>query len=356
MTGRALRPIGTLFALRDAFEAAAPRLAPRHRYRIAGSRVGIFTGGGAATLNLLTAFEPLRVNTTATVEDDLSVFVFDGAALEFDPGALLSGAAVASEGLTAAQGDGLQAFLQPDIGVLALYDDTRKRGYIWCRDAATLPYYEYAAPLKHVLQWWMLAGGGVLLHSAAVGDRTGGVLVAGPSGAGKSSTALACIESPLRIAGDDYVAVDCCPPVTVHALYSTAKVDRASLGRHPSLAAYFRNIDRPDEKPMLFVHQFAPDRLLSQFPLQALVVPNVAGATRTSFEPMAAADALRAIAPSSILLFPLAGRIAFARIAALCRAFPAYRMNLSPDAGEVADALVRFIGRPLDRTDASRCA
>jgi hypothetical protein len=182
------------------------------------------------------------------------------------------------------------------------------------------------------------------------------VLVAGPSGAGKSSTALACIESPLRIAGDDYVAVDCRPPVTVHALYSTAKVDRASLGRHPSLAAYFRNIDRPDEKPMLFVHQFAPDRLLSQFPLQALVVPNVAGATRTSFEPMAAADALRAIAPSSILLFPLAGRIAFARIAALCRAFPAYRMNLSPDAGEVADALVRFIGRPLDRTNASRCA
>jgi hypothetical protein len=31
-------------------------------------------------------------------------------------------------------------------------------------------------------------------------------------------------------------------------------------------------------------------------------------------------------------------------------------MNLSPDAGEVADALVRFIGRPLDRTNASRCA
>lgn len=355
MTGRGVRPTVSLLALRDAFDAAAQHLATRHRYRIAGSRVGIGRGDGAATLKMLTAFEPLRM-IDAAGDDDLSVLLFDGAAREFDPGATFASATVAGEGLTAAQGGGLQAFLQPDIGVLALYDDSRKRGYIWYRDAAALPYYEYAAPLKHLLQWWMLARGGVLLHSAGIGDTAGGVLVSGPSGAGKSSTALACLESSLRIAGDDYVAVDCRSPARVHALYSTAKVDRASLGRHPSLTAHFRNLDRPDEKPMLFVHQFAPERLVSQFPLRALVVPNVAHAARTSFEPMPPADALRAIAPSSILLFPLAGSVAFARIAALCRAFPAYRMNLSPDAGEVADALVRFIGRSLDTAIVSRCA
>jgi hypothetical protein len=350
-----MRPAGPLLALRDAFDAAAQHLAARHRYRIAGARVGIDTGGGAAMRSMLIAFEPLRV-IDAAGDDDLSVLLFDGAAGEFDPGAMLSAVTGSGEGLAAAQGGGVQAFLQPDIGVLALYDDMRKRGYIWYRDAATLPYYEYAAPLRHLLQWWMLARGGVLLHSAGIGDTGGGVLVSGPSGAGKSSTALACLESSLRIAGDDYVAVDGRSPATVHALYSTAKVDRASLGRHPSLAGHFRNLDRPHEKPMLFIHQFAPERLVSQFPLRALVVPNVAHAARTSFEPMPAAETLRAIAPSSILLFPLAGRVAFGRIAALCRAFPAYRMNLSPDAGEVADALARFIGRSLDTTIASQCA
>ncbi len=342
------RPSAVLPMMRDAFEAAAStRPFDRRSYRIAGAAVSIRTGRSGASASLLAAFEAWRVSEPSV--PDLDVMLFDGERDGYTPGCLsrLERSDGARDTPTAIQCAGLQAFFQPDIGVLALYDRGCRRGYIWYREVAALPYYEFAAPLRHLLQWWMLARGGVLVHGAAVGIAEGGVLLGGPSGSGKSSTALACLESALKFAGDDYVAVDCAAPAAVHALYSTAKIVRGSLDRHPALAKRFRNLDRPDEKPMLFVHEFAPERLVRGFPLLALLVPVIANAARTRFVPARAADVARALAPSSVLLFPLAGALAFARIATLCRTLPAFRMELGSDPREIAAAVTTFV---LERT------
>lgn len=340
MSGMSVLP-----ALRDAFETAALALPHvRDDYRIAGADVSVRTGRNGASASLLTALEASRAATPAQTAD-LDVMLFDG---ERDgvPAASLSmpgrGDDVAGDSVALRRAD-LQAFYQPDIGALALYDRGRRRGYVWYRDVAGLPYYEFAAPLRHLLQWWMLARGGVLLHAAAVGVEAGGVLLAGPGGSGKSSTALACLESPLKFASDDYVAVDCRTSAAAHALYSTAKIVRESLDRHTTLAGRFRNLDRVDEKPMLFVHEFAPERLIRTFPLLALLVPVIANGARTRFVPARAADVARALVPSSVLLFPLAGALAFARIATLCRTLPAFRMELGTDPREIAAALTTFV-------------
>jgi hypothetical protein len=315
----------------------APRL-----YRVAGDLLSIRAGDRAA--GLLRAFTPMRTS------DDgggvaLEVFIFDAAtdAVALPDTAITRRRIAQAGGLGAVAASGAQAFFQPDAGVLSLLDASRRRAYCWLRDSTSLPYYEFAAPLRHLLQWWMLSRGGAMLHSAAVGTHSGGVLIAGPSGSGKSTTALACQESGLGFTSDDYVLVSSGGPPTVHMAYSTAKVVRESLGAHKGYLRHFHNLERGDEKPMMFMHEAAPQRVLRSFPLRAIVLPVIAQRSSTRIVAASAAEILRALAPSSILLFPLAGATAFHRIAALCRAVPCLRAELSGDPHDVAGAFVRLL-------------
>jgi hypothetical protein len=333
-----------LSLLAATLEGAIARLptAPR-LYRVAGDMVAIRAGGRAVAL--LEAFTPMRASDDSGAVA-LEVFIFDAATdnLSLPDTAITRRRVAQTGGLGAFAASGTRAFFQPDAGVLSLLDGSRRRAYCWLRDSAALPYYEFAAPLRHILQWWMLSRGGALLHSAAVGTRNGGVLIAGPSGSGKSTTALACQESGLGFTSDDYVLVSAGGPPTVHMAYSTAKVVRANLGAHKAYRPHFRNLERGDEKPMMFMHEAAPHRVLRSFPLRAIVVPVIAQRSSTRIVAASAAEVLRALAPSSILLFPLAGAIAFQRIAALCRAVPCLRAELSRDPHDVAGAFVRLLG------------
>jgi hypothetical protein len=95
---------------------------------------------------------------------------------------------------------------------------------------------------------------------------------------------------------------------------------------------------------MMFMHDVAPERVLRTFPLRAIVVPVITRRSSTRIVAASAAEVLRAVAPSSILLFPLAGATAFQRIAALCRAVPCLRAELSEDPHDVAGTFMRLLG------------
>ena len=335
--------VSHLSLLAAALEAAVPRVdASWLRYRIAGERVAILAGQGSA--RLLEAFAPLAVVDDGNAAA-LEIVVFDaaseGVAIPDPLNTRRDGSREGGLGAVAAAGR--RAFFQPDAGVLSLLDESRGRAYCWLRNAAAVPYYEYAAPLRHILQWWMVSRGGALLHSAAVGSGDSGVLITGPSGSGKSETALACQAAGLGFTSDDYVLVSAGAPPTVHMAYSTAKVVRTSLGGHGQYREHFRNLQRVDEKPMLFMHEVAPERLLRSFSLRALVLPVVSRRRSTRIVPATAPELLRSLAPSSILLFPLAGAGAFRCMAALCRAVPCFRAELSEDRRDVADAFGKLL-------------
>jgi hypothetical protein len=319
-------------------------------YRIAGADVRIRVGTRGCAARLLTALAPLRASGMNPAGPELEIFVWDGAGdgVAVPESVITRREAAPAGGLGAFAHGGVRAFFQPDAGVLSVFDAERRRAWCWWRDAASVPYYEHAAPMRHILQWWMVARGGALLHSSAVGTTRGGILIVGPSGSGKSSTALACLEAGLGFASDDYVLVDGSEPAQVHLAYSTAKIVRASLERHVRYRGHFRNLEHVDEKPMMFMHEVAPRQVLASFPLTALVLPVIARGARTRIVPASSAELLRALAPSSILLFPLAGAAAFERIARLCRSHPCYRAELSADPAEVADALLRWLDTRVD--------
>ena len=90
--------------------------------------------------------------------------------------------------------------------------------------------------MRNILHWWAASTSGQLIHAGALGRPDGGVLLLGAGGAGKSTTTLASLGSALRIAGDDFNLVDTAEPVTVHSLYSGAKLADAARSRFPELA------------------------------------------------------------------------------------------------------------------------
>ena len=310
------------------------------RYRIAGVPIAIHMGARGNARDLLHAIEPLA-SPDDTEAAALSLFGWDGqgdgVALPESP--VLRREDAPEAGLGGYSGPSLRAFYQPNAGVLSLYDAANGRGHWWLRDVATTPYYEFAAPFKHVLQWWIAEQGGALLHSAAVGLDGNGILIAGPSGSGKSSTALACVDAGFAFASDDYVLIDEQHPPRAHLAYATAKVVRSSLSRHAQHQQHFRNLARDDEKPMLFIQDVAPGRIGAPLALKAVVLPTVMHRATTRFVRISPAEMLRALAPSSIMLFPLAGNAAFRRMADLCRELPCWRAELADDPADVAAAM-----------------
>lgn len=330
---------------------AAKHARPVSMYGIGGGVVALHAPATAAVERLLTALEPLRLSGVPRVAPDLDLHVWNAAE---EPAARATDALFARGGLAeAALGGysdaGTHAFYQPQSGALSAFDAKAGCAHWWLRDADDVQYYERAAPLKHILQWWMASLGGAVLHSAAIASGSGagtdpcGVLIAGPSGSGKSSSALACLARGMGFTSDDYVIVEGGALPRVHMAYSTAKVVRKSLERFQVFKSHFDNLDRGDEKPMLFVHQFAPAAIRTSFLPVAIVLPRVAHRDRTVFAPMPAAAMLRALAPSSLMLLPFAGARAFGHIAALCKRLPCLRADLADDPDDVADEFARLV-------------
>src|SRR5581483_7842647 len=101
----------------------------------------------------------------------------------------------------------------------------QRRAIHWVPDAPSIPFYEQSAPFLQILHWWARENLHQMVHAAAVGTATGGVLIGGKSGSGKSTTTLACLKAGLRSTGDDYTLLRASHPPLVRNLYSTGKLE-----------------------------------------------------------------------------------------------------------------------------------
>lgn len=229
-------------------------------------------------------------------------------------------------------------------GVLSMLDLEREVGFLWLRDVAHLPFWEEGAPLLNLFHWWFAAKGWQLVHGAAVGYPDGGVLLAGRGGSGKSTTALACLDSDLLYAGDDYCLLQTDPSPRVFSLYNSAKLARSHLHRLPFLSGlWVTDGERVDEKRLAFLQPHRPDQLIDGFPLKAILLPRVAGTLRTTLTPVLPAEAFKALAPSTLFQLSGAGTAAFMIMAKIVRTVPCWQIHLGTDLEE----LPRIIGRLL---------
>jgi hypothetical protein len=229
---------------------------------------------------------------------------------------------------------------KPGPRSLSVVDRDAGRAWYWCADAGAVPIWEQGTPFLHVLHHWLSSRGMQLVHAGAAGTSVGGALFVGKSGSGKSTSTLACVRGGMRYAGDDYVVVAREPRPTVHALYSSGKLDAGNLAQFPELASRIENPDGPaDEKRVFFVHDVAPELVATSFPLRAVLLPKVSGRAETSLAPATAAGALAALAPSTIFQMPGAAAQELAGIAAVLRAVPAHVLEAGRDLPRLARAV-----------------
>ncbi|MCW5850180.1 MAG: serine kinase [Anaerolineae bacterium] len=234
--------------------------------------------------------------------------------------------------------------LGPDI--LSALDSQANLAVYWVEDAAHIPYYERGYPLQTILNWWLGDHQRYFVHAGAVGRPDGGVLLAGQSGSGKSTTTLTCLDSGLSLAADDYTLVAVDPAPIGYSLYNTAKLRTVEdMGKFPHLMARLSNTDRlAAEKPMLFLQEGFPDRVLTQFPLRAILLPQVTGGPTTSVAPVSPMIALKTLAPSTLLQLPGAGQASFQAMARLVRQVPCYTLALGTDLAQIPVVIDDVLG------------
>lgn len=222
-------------------------------------------------------------------------------------------------------------------GVLSMLHTERKTAVVWLHDAATVPYYEQAAPLRTLFHWWCAKQGQQLVHGAAVGFEYGAVLLTGKGGSGKSTTAIASLLAGLGYLGDDYVLCDLSTHgATVYSLFNSAKIDTHALTLFPQLVAQVANKDRAtEEKSVVYVNNFYPERLLRSAPLRAILIPQVTANINSYIQPIQAKAAFLALAPTTVFQLPGAREASVAFLRRLVMHLPCYQLQLGRDIAQI---------------------
>jgi len=233
--------------------------------------------------------------------------------------------------------DRFRTAFRVDAGCLSMIDLERRVAVFWIRDPAAFPRWMEAAPLRTLLGWWAAGQGLQMAHGAAVGTGDAGLLITARGGSGKSTSALRCLRDGLLYAGDDYVVVD---PIArrVHSVYCTAKADDAAIdGFFPDLRAssHGRIVGDGSNKHVFFLDELYPEQI-SDLPLTALAVPALTGADTSGFAMSGAADALRALAPTTLFQLAGTGTNDFRLMAELVKTLPVYRLEVSANDGIAA--------------------
>ncbi len=313
---------------------------------VGGSVVHVQFAGRAMVPNVLPALAHLQISPQAKA--DLEIGVWDSASTAVPmPGPPWSEADYQPRGeirgsdLTSA----VQVAYHPGSGLLSMLHAEEQRAIVWLNDAANMPYYEQAAPLRTIFHWWCSQQGQQLVHGAAVGSQHGAVLLTGKGGSGKSTTAVASLLAGLSYLGDDYVLCALnTAGATVHSLFSSAKIDANSLHLLPQLADKISNkVNLPEEKGVIYAYDFFPERLLPCAPLRAIVIPQVTTTPHTHVRPLKASLAFLALAPTTVFQLPGARETAVSFLRRLVTQLPCYQLQLGQNISQVPDALSRLL-------------
>jgi hypothetical protein len=325
-------PVLQQLEVEEAFAVAASRLGVFEEHiAIAGVAIHLRFAGDALRKRLLPA---LAHRIIAPVDDAVTLLIYDCASARMpQPNVPWRAEDVGVRGEVAVI-DSLRISLFAPSGALSVFDPERRVGVYVVRDAATLPSYERAAPLRTLLHWSLEAGGCRLAHAAAVATNAGGALLAGRGGSGKSTTSLLCLRAGMKYAGDDYVGIKADPAVA-HAIYATAKIDAHSLTLLDDVAVHIE--PRDGEKGVAFL-----DDVVSSFAIRALVLPRVTGGV-SRLRRASGAEALRALAPTTVFQLPGNDGATFAWMASFARAVPAYALDLGDDRAAIPALVARAI-------------
>ncbi len=243
-------------------------------------------------------------------------------------------------------GESIALMHAPTTPILCAYDRKTRHGIFWTADATALSIYERAAPMQTLFHWALGEFGWQIVHAAAVGNETGGLLLIGGTGAGKSTTALSCLDdSPLRFLCDDKCLVRLEPEPQVFALFSSAKIKGDMLARFPLLKERLQGWDAHFKagKGLVFLHPDFSDRMIRSFPIQALLIPRVKRNEQAQLHPASPRKIFLALGPSTAIWLPGAEADNYRFTAELTRRLPCHQLDLALEPSRNTAALATLL-------------
>lgn len=229
---------------------------------------------------------------------------------------------------------------------LSVLDRDRNLGIYWVSTAKQIPYWETGSPLRTIFNVWLSQREVQLVHAGAVGLPEGGVLLTGKGGSGKSTSALACLNSNLFYASDDYCLISPTPTPTVFSLYNTGKKNADDVERLPFLTSAIRNRDRlATEKALYFIHQAFPEKILTTFPIKAILIPRIVGSKDTRLQATSSTTALTALAPSTMIQLPGTGKEACQMMKKVADRVPCYELQLGSEIEQIPQVIFQLISQ-----------
>jgi hypothetical protein len=210
-------------------------------------------------------------------------------------------------------------------------DTGQSRMLGWFASAAQATTEERSKPFYRMLGPWLAGRGIHMIHAALVARDGRGALLAGRGGAGKSTTALSCLLAGLDCLGDDYVGLQEMGMGGFRglSLYSTCCIEHPRAASFPGLRdLVLAPSSSDDDKSILALAERFASRLPRSAQISAVLLPRVTPSNTTSLRAASPIDALRELAPSSLLLLPDPGPAAFQAFAKLVDCVPAYWLDL----------------------------
>ena len=313
---------------------------------VIGGRCLRFCFAGPALLPLIIpALEHLE--TTDIGRAELTIYLWDsastGIAVPFLP---WKPTEIGARGeLPTYKSDRFYTVFLPGADTLNIIDFHTDQAMFWVPDAQRIPHYDWSAPVRNLLFWWMARQQLQMVHAAAVGSPVdGGILLAGKGGSGKSTTAISAVLDGLGYLGDDHVLVGLEPVPTVYSLYNTGKIEGSHLRRFPCLSSLVVNSERLEsEKGLIFFNRHFPKDILKECPIRAVFLPVVSGRPDTRLVPVSPAVGLAALAPSTILQLPYAGKETFHALARILQRVPVFRLELGTDLSQIPGTIRNYL-------------
>ena len=223
-----------------------------------------------------------------------------------------------------------------------MFDRAEQKGYYYVPDLDRLPYWEYGFPLRSLIHWWSEGEAFQFVHGAAISlpGTEVGILMPGTGGSGKSTTALFALEKGFGYLGDDYVIVEPGDSPTIHAAYSSAKVDDTTLARHPWLRGNVEVWGNGSDKHVAMLGDLVRISPVTAS-LARIVLPRVARTEKSTLCEADSSQCLQAIAPTTVTHLPLGTAGILRKIYAACNGVATSRLELGTDLTD--------LGRSLDR-------
>jgi hypothetical protein len=217
---------------------------------------------------------------------------------------------------------------------------------VGCVEAADgLTLHERSKPLPMLLPLWYRDRGVQIVHAGLVARQGRGALVAGPTGAGKSTLTLACLCAGLESLGDDHVGLEAVDGAFVgHSLYGTTRLGTPQLRLFPELLpGAVRDHREPGEKELIVLARVLPGRLRSSVTADVLVLPRLGDGAGPPTERASRGEALRRVAPSSLVMAMGSGQRGLDTLAGLVRRVPAYWLDPGREPREMARRMERLL-------------